>query len=368
MSLSLRYEENGKCCRLKKALYGLKQSPRAWFGRLRGVMKKAQGNGEHTLFVRKVEGKTAILLVYVNDMITTGDDEAKIKRMKEFFASEFEIKDLGRLRYFVGIEVAYSKNGLTLNQRKYTLDLFKDTIKLGCKPVATHIEANHQMNIKDGESLEDKEKGTYQRLVGKLIYLTLTRSDITYAVNVVSQFMHAPSNTHMIAVQRILCYLKKNSGRGLLYTKQETLDIETYMDADWAGSVDYRRSTTGYCIYMGENLMIWRSKRMGVTELLWIKILLQDIGIRLEEPMRLYCDNKVAINLSNNHVLYDRTKHIELDRHFIREKIDSRELTLPFVKTQDQNIFIKGLSSRDFGKNVCKLGIFDMYAQLEGEC
>ncbi|CAN6444973.1 unnamed protein product [Victoria cruziana] len=353
-------------------------------------MKKegySQGNGDHMLFVKKVEGKTVILLVYVDDMIVTGEDESKIKRMKEFFSSEFELKDLGRLRYFLGIEVAYSNNGLTLNQRKYTLDLLKETEKLGCKIVATPIETNHKMSIKDGDSLGDKEKGAYQRLVGKLIYFTLTRLDITYAVNVVSQFMHAPSNTHMRVVQRILCYLKKNPGRGLLYIKQETVDLEAYTDVDWAESVDGRKSTTGYYIYMGDNLIIYRSKRqfvcakssaeaeylavaMGVTELLWINTLLHDIGIIPEEPMRLYCDNKVAINLSNNLVLHDRTKLVELDRHFIWEKIDSKKLTLPFVKIQDQivDIFTKGLSSGDFGKNVCKLGMFDMYTQLEGEC
>lgn len=132
-----------------------------------------------------------ILLIYADDMIVTGDDGLQIKRMKGFLTSEFELKDLRKLRYFLGIEIVSSKIGLTLNQMKYTLNLLKETEKLGCRTM---------MSIKDGEPLDDKKKGIYQKLVGKLIYLTLTRPDIIYVVNVISQFMHAPTNIHLMAV------------------------------------------------------------------------------------------------------------------------------------------------------------------------
>lgn len=159
-----------------------------------------------------------------------------------------------------------------------------------------------KLNIKDGKAVDEKEKSVYQRLVGKLIYLTLTRSDITYAVNLVSQFMHAPSDTYMQTTERILSYLKKNLGKGSLFTRSNDMRIDGYYDADSARSVDTQRSTIGYCVFLGGNLVIWRSKRqivcsrssveaeyravvMGVIELLWLKILLRNIGLKAEDTM-----------------------------------------------------------------------------------
>ncbi|XP_049936458.1 retrovirus-related Pol polyprotein from transposon RE1 isoform X4 [Nymphaea colorata] len=316
-----------------------------------------------------------------------GDDKEEIARLKGLLSTEFDLKDLGKLKYFLGIEIARSGTTLVLSQRKYTLDLLNETGKLGCRPASTPIDAGHKLGSKDGELLCEEAKGRYQRLVGKLIYLTLTRPDITFAVNVMSQFMHAPTDMHLKAVDRILCYLKKNPGKRLLYVQQRSLEVEGYSDANWAGCVDTRRSTSGYCVYLGGNLVVWRSNRQdvcsrssaeaeyravatGVSELLWLKILLTDIGIEIEGPMRMYCDNKSVINLANNPVLHDRTKHVEIDRHFIRERIDAKELMLPYMKSEDQtaDILTKALSVTPFERNVSKLGMFDMYAQLEEEC
>ncbi|XP_049936825.1 retrovirus-related Pol polyprotein from transposon RE2 isoform X2 [Nymphaea colorata] len=388
MSMPPGYVQSGKCCHLKKALYGLKQSPRAWFERLRIVMKTngyKQGNCDHTLFIKQRDGLVSLLLVYVDDMIVTGDDEEEKRKMKERLAAEFDLKDLGKLRYFLGIEIARSETGLVISQRKYTLDLLKETGKLGCRPFLTPMESGTKISIKTGNILDEEGKGRYQRLVGKLIYLTLTRPDITYAVNVLSQFMHAPTDCHWKSAERVLGYLKNNPGKGLLYTQQDQLNIEGYSDADWAGCTDTRRSTTGYCILLGGNLVVWRSKRqevcsrssaeaeyravaMGVTEMLWLKILLAHIGVETEEKMKMYCDNKSAINLANNPVLHDRTKHVEIDRHFIRERIDSKELILPYMKSEDQiaDVLTKALCTSQFEKNVSKLCMFDMYAKLEG--
>ncbi|CAN6458627.1 unnamed protein product [Victoria cruziana] len=335
------YMNIGKCCRLKKALYGLKQSPRTWFERLRVVMKNInykQGNSDHTLFIKFDEERRCILLVYVDDMIITGSDKEKNLRLKQCLSEEFDLKGLGNLRYFFGVEFVRSKNGLTISQRKYTLELLKETGKIRCRRITTLVENNHKMS-------------KYQRLVGKLIYLTLTRPDITFAVNVVSQFMHAPTDVHMRATKRILCYLKKNPGKGLLFTKSENMCIEGHSDADWAGPVDTRRSTTGYCVFLDGNLAIWRSKRqtvcarssaeaeyravvMGITKLLWLKIVLRDLGMEATQPMKMICDNKTTINLANNPVLHDQMKHVELVRHFIREKIDSKELVLSYVRSE----------------------------------
>ena len=191
-----------KVCRLKRSLYGLKQSPRAWFERFTKFVKSqgySQGQADHTLFTKaSTKDKLSVLIVYVDDIILTGDDTEEMSRLKQCLAKEFEIKDLGQLRYFLGMEIARSKEGIVVSQRKYTLDLLKETGMSGCKPADTPIEANVKLGeVKGGVHVN---AGRYQRLVGKLIYLSHTRPDIAFAVSMVSQFMHSPCEEHFEAV------------------------------------------------------------------------------------------------------------------------------------------------------------------------
>ena len=225
------------------------------------------------------------------------------------------------------------------------------------------------------------DKGSYQRLVGRLIYLTHTRPDIAFAVSVVSRFMHKPKEMHLKAVHRILQYLKGNPGKGILFKKGESMTLEAYTDADYAGSLDDRRSTSGYCTLLCGNLVTWRSKKqnvvarssaesefrsmaIGICELLWLKIIIDDLKIKWEGPMKLYCDNKSAISIAHNPVQHDRTKHIEVDRHFIKEKLDSGIICTPFVSTKDQlaDVLTKGLSGTVFQDIVSKLGMEDIHS------
>jgi hypothetical protein len=181
-----------KVYRLKKLLYGLKQSPRAWFDRFRRAicsMGYKQCNEDHTVFYQHFGRRITILAVYVDDIIITGDVELEIACLKKNLSKEFEVKDLGHLKYFLGIEIARSLKGIVLSQRKYVLDLLDETCMLGCRPVATPIDLNHKLCA---ESSDPVNKQRYQRLVGRLIYLCHTRPDITYAVSVVSRYMHDP--------------------------------------------------------------------------------------------------------------------------------------------------------------------------------
>ena len=224
---------NKLVCKLKKSLYGLKQSPRAWFDRFaKTVISNGyhQCQADHTLFVKANSGgKIAILIVYVDDIILTGDDLEEIINLKKMLATEFEIKDLETLRYFLGMEVARSKEGIVISQRKYILDLFSETGLLGCKPADTSIDPNKKSNRSEESSPADK--GRYQRLVGRLIYLSHTRTDIAYSVSVVSQHMNNPSEDHLEALNRILRYLKMTPGHGLLFKRSKDWEVEIYTDA-----------------------------------------------------------------------------------------------------------------------------------------
>ncbi|KAM2392165.1 hypothetical protein ACFX1X_035690 [Malus domestica] len=379
---------NTGVCRLRKSLYGLKQSPRAWFDRFTQVMKRIgynQSHSDHTLFVKRRQEKVTALIIYVDDMIITRDDFDEISKLQSNLAAEFEMKSLGDLKYFLGVEVARSSKGIFLSQRKYVLDLLKETGMLGCKPVDTPIVEKHHLCLDPNQ--ESVDKGRYQRLVGRLIYLAHTRPDIAYAVSVVSQFMHSPSVDHMAAVMRILAYLKSAPGKGVLYQKHGHLNVEGFTDADWAGNVSDRRSTSGYFTFVGGNLVTWRSKKQKVVsrssaeaeyrgmahdicEILWLRKLLEGLGFKPKEIMRLYCDNQSAREIADNPVQHDRTKHVEVDRHFIKEKLERKIVSIPFVKSEEQLADVLTLLCvvESLKTHLSSWACVTSMHQLEGEC
>ena len=224
--------------------------------------------------------------------------------------------------------------------------------------------------------LVDKER--YQQLVGRLIYHSHTRPCIAYAISIVSQFMHSPLESHMEAILRISSYLKITLGKGLIFKKNGELHVEAYRDADWAGSIKDRRSTIGYYMFIRGNLVIWKSKKQNIVarssaeakyraivyEVLWIRGLLKEPRLELNEPIKIHYDNKATISIAHNPIQHDKTKHVEMNQHFIKEKIEVRKVTTPFVTTGKQlaDVLTKGLSSTTFDFTVSKLGMHDMYA------
>ncbi|KAA0045027.1 Beta-galactosidase [Cucumis melo var. makuwa] len=369
-------------CKLQKSLYGLKQSPRAWFDRFTTFVKSqgySQGHFDHTLFTKVFEtGKIAVLIVYVDDIVLSGDDQAEISQLKQRMSNEFEIKNLGNLKYSLGMEVARSKEGISVSQRKYTLDLLTETGMLGCRLADTPIEFNCKLGNSNDQVPVDKEQ--YQRLVGKLIYLSHTRPDISFAVSAVSQFMQAPYEKHMEAVKRILRYLKTTPGKGLMFKKTDKKTIGAYTDSDWAVFVVDRKSTSGYCTFVWDNLVTWRSKKqsvvarsraeaeyramsLGICEEIWLQKVLSDLHQECETPLKLFCDNKAAISIANNPVQHDRTKHVEIDRYFIKERLDSGSICIPYIPLSRQvaDVLAKGLFRPNFDFCVSKLGLIDIY-------
>ena len=343
-----------KVCLLKKALYGLKQAPRAWFEKFSSTVSQlgfSSSPHDSALFIRKTTHGTVLLLLYVDDMIITGDDTSGIANLKESLSHHFEMKDLGPLSYFLGLEVTSSTNGLFLSQAKYASDLLSRAGLTDHRTESTPLEPNVRFTPMDGTVLDNPT--LYRQLVGSLIYLTVTRPDISYAVHLVSQFMSTPRSTHYAAVLRILRYVKGTLFHGLHFSTHSSLILQAYSDADWGGDPTDRRSTTGYCIFLGDSLVSWRSKKQSLTsrssteaeyraladttsEILWIRWLLDDLGITQSSPTDLYCDNRSAIQIAHNDVFHERTKHIEIDCHFIRQHIIRNALRLISIGTLDQ--------------------------------
>ncbi|KAF7833216.1 putative mitochondrial protein [Senna tora] len=199
-------------------------------------------SADSNLFMKVRGGKIAIVLVYVDYLIITGDDKAEIQQVRANLSVRFQMKELGELKHFLGLEVDRSKEGLFLCQQKYARDLLHKFGMLDCKPIATPMEVNAKLCSAEGKNLEDVTM--YRQLVGSLIYLTLTRPDITY-VGVVSRFMQSPKKPHLEAVRRILRYVKGTLDYGMFYRKGPSCKLKGYSDADYAGDCDTRRSTTG---------------------------------------------------------------------------------------------------------------------------
>ena len=315
----------------------------------------------------------------MDDIVITGNDQDGIQKLKQYLFSHFQTKDLGKLKYFLGIKVARSNSGLLISQRKYTLDILADTGMLDCKPVDTPMDLNVKLVPGQGEPLRDPWR--YQRLVGKLNYLTITWPNISFPVSVVSHFLQSPCESHWDAAVRILRYVKGTPGQGVLYENRGHTQIVGYSDANWASSPIDRYSTSEYCVFIRGNLISWKSKKQDVVaissakaeyramtlatcELIWLKHLLQELRFGKNEQMKLICDNQATLHISSNSVFNERTKNSEVDCHFIREKIASGCMTTSFANSNDQlaDIFTKSLRGPRI-KYICeKFGAFDLYA------
>ncbi|CAN6465147.1 unnamed protein product [Victoria cruziana] len=340
------------------------------------------------MFIFQDSSVTTWVLIYVDDIIITGSNATHIDWVKAMLKTKFKMKDLRPLRYFLRVEVDCKNDILTLTQHNYVLDVLHKIGMENCKAISTPSLLNHKMSSKEGNPFYDPT--LFRSVVGMLQYLTFTRPDIVYSVNQVSQFMHAPTDAHMEEVKRILRYLKGTLNDGLVYSKDDRyLDghrLMTYTDADWTGDPDERRSVSGYCIFIGNNAVVWSSKKQkavarssaeaeyqamaaGVADVTWVRHLLE----KLNEPISssiLFCDNQNAINIARNPILHCRTKHIEIDQHFVRQKVENREIEPIYVRFDSQvaDVFTKGLTTEQFWALKNKLCMIENHAQLEGGC
>ncbi|PRQ57648.1 putative RNA-directed DNA polymerase [Rosa chinensis] len=237
-------------CKLHKALYGLKQAPRAWFQRMSSFLLSVrffQSLADSSLFIFHHGQDTIHFLLYVNDIVVTGSNDDLLQSFIDALGRCFDIKDLGPLHYFLGLQVHPVSHGLHINQVKYAYDLLSKHDLFLSKPVNTPMSAKHNLTTTHGALLANPSE--FRALVGTLQYLTITRPDIAFAVNLVSQFMSQPREPHLVAVKRILRYVKGTLGHGLSFTPQnQPVHISAYSDADWAGCPDSRRSTSSSCV------------------------------------------------------------------------------------------------------------------------
>lgn len=358
-------------CKLHRALYGLKQAPRAWYERLHGALLQfglKPSRCDPSLFTLSQAGQKLFVLVYVDDIIITRSSDSLIHELITKLNAKFALKQLGDLDYFLGLEVKKQPDGsLFLTQTKYIRELLDKAHMAEAKPISSPMVTHSKLSKYGNDDLADPH--LYRSVVGALQYATLTRPEIAYSVNKVCQFMAQPLESHWKAIKRILRYLKGTLSLGLHLAPAPATDhfsLVAFSDADWGSDPDDRRSTSGFCIYFGENLVSWSSKKqvlvarssieaeyrsmaLATSEILWIESLLRELEVPFAKRI-LHCDNLSAVSLSHNPVLHARTKHMELDVHFLREKVVPQALSVVHVPAAAQvaDIFTKPLASTQF--------------------
>uniref|UniRef100_A0A2N9HXJ7 Integrase catalytic domain-containing protein n=1 Tax=Fagus sylvatica TaxID=28930 RepID=A0A2N9HXJ7_FAGSY len=248
-------------CKLLKSIYGLKQAPRAWFESFTSQLLQLgfiASTTDSSLFIYKHHQVVAYLLLYVNDIVLTSNTPSYLDQLIAQLSTVFDLKDLGPLHYFLGLQVTRSSFGLYLNQAKYATDLLKKHNMLDSKPAKSPSCPNTRLSLHEGDALPDPHG--YRSLVGALHYLTFTRPDISFSVHQVCQYMSAPTTIHFVAAKRILRYICGTLFHGVAFTPGP-LHLSAFTDADWAGDPNDRRSTSGYLVYLGSNRITWSAKK-----------------------------------------------------------------------------------------------------------
>ncbi|WJZ95347.1 hypothetical protein VitviT2T_014123 [Vitis vinifera] len=362
-------------CKLQKALYGLKQAPRAWFHKLKEALRTwgfISSTSDTSLY--KHNDNFLLLLVYVDDLLITGNNAPLIQTLIQDLQNRFALKDLGLVKDFLGFEALRTTIGLHLTQSKYTTDLLIKTKMHSAKPVPTPMSATLKLHVASGPAFSDPT--LYRSTIGALQYLTYTRPDIAFAINKLSQYLQKPTELHWTTCKRILRYLKGTVHRGLHFTSASSLHLQVYTDADWASSIDDRRSITGYCVFLGTNLLTWSSRKQSVvvrsstkaeyralahasTEVAWLRSLFSELGISLINTPVIWCDNQGVGALAANPVFHSRTKHIEVDVHYVHEQVLDQKLVVSCVPSTEQvaDLFTKPLSIPRFQYLLTKLNL-----------
>ncbi|GJS47422.1 retrovirus-related pol polyprotein from transposon TNT 1-94 [Tanacetum coccineum] len=357
---------------LRKEVY----APRAWYDLLSSFLLSqgfSKGTVDPTLFISR-KGKDILLVqIYVDDIIFASTTTELCDKFSEIMCSKFKMSMMGKISFFLGLQISQSPRGIFLNQSKYALESLKKYGMESCDPVDTPmVEKSKLDEDPQGKAVDPTH---YRGMVGILLYFTPSQPDLVYVVCMCARYQARPIEKHLHAVKRIFRYLRGTVNRGLWYSKDSAIALTAFADADHAGCQDTRRSTSGSMQLLGDRLVSWSSKRQKSTaissteaeyialsgccaQVLWMRSKLTDYGLGFNKTL-MYCDNKSAIALCCNNVQHSRSKHIEIRYHFIKDQVENGVVKLYFVSTEYQlaDIFTKTLCRERIEFLIDKLGM-----------
>lgn len=375
-------------CRLRKALYGLRQASRQWHHKI-SVMLISLGfrhsKADYSLYFKVTDNTITPVLIYVDDILISGNCRAAVNELKAELSTHFNMRDMGPVSYFLGLEIDRSEAGFFISQKKYVLNLIKEFGMMKASPLKVPMDSHINLSANKGELLEDPS--TYQRLMGKLIYITITRPCLSFPVHNLAQYMQRPKTVHMQAGKRILRYLLNNPSQGILLSSSSVVQLTAYCGSDWANYPTTRKSTTGYCVLLGSSPISWKTKKQSIVarstaeavyramaltccEVTWLSSLLKDMGLLDLPPTIIKSDNQAALSIAANPVLHERTKHIEIDCHYIRDKIVEGDVVTSHVSSHAQlaDVLTKPLGVKQHNFLLRKIGVsVPTSSPLEGE-
>ena len=373
--------KEGKVYKLHKALYGLRQAPRAWNEKLNKVLGElnfVKCTKEPALYQRQYKDQYLLVAVYVDDLLVAGSSIGLVEEFKRGMSSKFEMSDLGRLTYYLGIEVVQHEDGITLCQERYAKKILQETGMADCNPVHAPMEPSLKMSKSQGEAgIDEKE---YRRNIGCLRYLLHTRPDMSFSVGVLSRYMQTPKQSHGAALKQILRYLQGTLAHGLVFQRDTSnTKLVGYSDSSHNVDEDDGRSTTGHIFYYSGSPITWCSTKqetvalssceaefMAVTEAakqaIWLQDLLEEIVGAMSEKVMIRIDNKSAIALTKNPVFHGRSKHIHRRYHFIRECVENELIDVKHVPGIEQraDILTKALARLKFKEMRELVGVKDL--------
>ncbi|PHT40240.1 Retrovirus-related Pol polyprotein from transposon TNT 1-94 [Capsicum baccatum] len=351
-------------CRLKKSLYGLKQSPRQWYKRFDSFMTGhgySRSSYDNCVYFQKLsDGSLVYLLLYVDDMLIAARDKTLVDKLKVQLNSEFDMKDLGPAKKILGMEINRDRQAgkLFLSQKKYVMKMLDRFGMRDCKAVNTPLAAHFKLSSDQCPQSEEEQRRMshvpYSNAVGSLMYaMVCTRPDLAYAVSVVSRFMHNPGKQHWESVKWILRYLKGSPDIGLVFDRQRSDPggVVGYVDADYGGDLDRRRSLSAYIFTLCGSAISWYSSLQaiaalstteaeyiaateGVKEAIWLRGLVAELGLQ-QHILVMFCDSQTAVHLARNRKHHSKTKHIDIKCHFIRDIVDAGEITVEKIHTTE---------------------------------
>nr|XP_018623855.1 uncharacterized mitochondrial protein AtMg00810-like [Nicotiana tomentosiformis] len=312
--------------------------------------------------------------MYIDDILLVGNDLSEMQSLKSYLGATFKIKDLGLVHYFLGLEISLHPQGYIMSQQKFTSDLLSDFNCQHFSFVLTPLDPSVNLTMDMGEPISDPS--LYRRLVGKLNFLQNTRPDIYFSVHNLSQFLQKPQVPHMMSSLHVLRYLMNDPAHGVLLSSSSDFSLLAYSDSDWASCVVSRKSVNGYYITLGGSPVSWKSKkqptislssveaeylalRKVAVEISWLVRLLGDLGLLITCPVFVFCDSHAALYMAKNHVFHERTKHMEIDCHYICQCLSSGLLSLHYVSSSDQlaDIMTKTLTGQPHHDILSKLGV-----------
>lgn len=373
-----------KVCRLKKSLYGLKQAARAWNKRIEEVLKNegfSQSTADPCLFIDKSRTDTILITLYVDDILIACANEDRIVKLIKHLNEFFEVKDLGKIRNYLGINIKTENFNFYLNQKSKIEELKKNFCPDTYKPSWTPMSTSYS---KEEDASPPVDNTNYRRAIGALLYIaTVTRPDIALAVNLLSRKNESPSKNDWKAVLRLIDYLHSTKDIYLQIDSDSSPILTCYTDADYASDLTTRRSTGGNLFFLGNNPIFWSTKRQNcislssteselisaataAQELKWIIELLKDFGLSQTLPIKLYEDNKSTISLIQNGKMNTRLKHINVKYFFLREMNESKIIDIAYCNTNSMiaDILTKPLPKPKFVELRNKLNLISAFPEI----